>query len=371
MQKRILWIFLTFTCFFTLIFPVFAGDISAKSAVLVEAQSGTLAFGKNHNARLPMASTTKIMTAIVVLENSELDKIIKITPEMTGVEGSSIYLKAGEELTVEELLYALMLESANDAAVALAITVGKTVDGFAEMMNEKAIELGLADTHFTNPHGLDNEEHYTTAHDLALISAYAMKNPSFKNIVSTYKKAIPLNNEAHGRILVNHNRLLRSYDGAIGIKTGFTKKCGRCLVSAATRDGVTLICVTLNAPNDWQDHKNLLDYGFSKYESISLASPDSYNVELNAIGGEKNTFIAGNDDCFNVTLERNNHNISVVLEANHLISAPVQKGDLVAQIVFYNNGEYLGSLPLYARETVKKLNYKKSFFERLFNNGKN
>ncbi len=371
MQKRIILIFFILICFAVFILPMYANDISAKSAVLIEAQSGAVAYGKNQDLRLPMASTTKIMTALVVLEKAELDEIITVTPEMTGIEGSSIYLRAGEELTVEELLYALLLESANDAAVALAMTVGETVEGFAQMMNEKSREIGLTDTHFTNPHGLDSDEHYTTAYELGLISACAMKNPSFERIVSTYKKTIPLNNGEGARVLVNHNRLLRSYDGAIGIKTGFTKKCGRCLVSSATRDGVTLICVTLNAPNDWQDHKNMLDYGFSRYESVSLASPNSYNVELNAIGGEKSTFIAGNNDGLRITLERKKHNISAVLEANRLISAPVQKGDLVAKIVFYNDGELIGSLPLYARESVKELNYKKSFFERLFNNGKN
>jgi len=371
MQKRIIGFFLLLTCLVILIIPVYAREVSAKSAVLIEAQSGSVAYGKNEDMRLPMASTTKIMTALVTLENAQLDDIVTVTPEMTGIEGSSIYLREGEELTVEELLFALMLESANDAAVALAITVGGTVEQFAEMMNDKAIALGLTNTHFTNPHGLDDEEHFTTAYELGIISAYALRNSDFVRIASTYKKSIPLNNGEGTRVLVNHNRLLRSYEGTIGIKTGFTKKCGRCLVSSATRDGVTLICVTLNAPNDWQDHKNLLDYGFSKYEAVTLASPGSYHVELNTIGGEKSSFIASNSDSLRVTLERNKNNISAVLEANRLISAPIQKGDEVARVVFYNNGEVIATLPLYAREGINKPNYRKSFFERLFSNGKN
>lgn len=371
MQKRICFPVFMLIFAIILILPVCATAISAKSAVLIEAESGKIAYAKNENQRLPMASTTKIMTAIVVLENAPLDKEVTIESCMTGIEGSSIYLQEGETLSVEELLYALLLESANDAAVSLAITVGETVDNFAEMMNQKAQELGLTDTHFTNPHGLDDAEHYTTARELGIIAAHAMENEDFAKIVSTYKKEISLNNGDGCRVLINHNRLLRAYDGAIGIKTGFTKRCGRCLVSSATRDGVTLICVTLNDPNDWQDHKQLLDYGFERYESVTLANKGSYTVELPVIGGEKGTFLADNKESLTITLERGDSDIYAVLETNRLLCAPVSRGDCVAKIVFYKNGEQIGELPLFAKENIKQLNYKKSLFERIFNHGKN
>ena len=366
MQKRICFYVFFLTCILIFSVSAYSIDISAKSAVLIEAESGDVVFSKNSDAILPMASTTKIMTALVVLENARLDTVVTIEPYMTGIEGSSIYLQEGEELTVEELLYALMLESANDASVALAYTVGKTPSGFAEMMNERAKEMGLTSTHFTNPHGLDDSEHYTTAYELGVIALNAMENPEFCKIVSTYKKVIPLNNGEGSRVLINHNRLLRSYCGAVGIKTGFTKKCGRCLVSCAIVDGVRLICVTLNAPNDWNDHKKMLDFGFSKYENISLADKGDYTVRLDLINGVKGSFLASNSSPLSVTLKKDNTDISAVLEANRLISAPIKKGDVVGKIVFYNKGEEIGKIDLLADENVNEIKYKKSIFERLF-----
>lgn len=342
-----------------------AQDISAKGAVLIETQSMSVAYEKNANQRMPMASTTKIMSALVTLENSCLDDYVLITKEMTGIEGSSIYLQENEKLTVSDLLYALMLESANDAAVALAIHVGGSIEGFVKLMNDKARELGLKDTNFTNPHGLDDNEHYTTPYELGVITSNAMKNQVFKTLVSTTKKAIPNSNSNGTRILINHNKLLRSYDGAIGVKTGFTKRCGRCLVSCAEKDGVSLVAVTLNAPNDWNDHKLMLDYGFSQFKNIELANASDYQIVLNAINGTKSHFIAENTEDLNITLRKNNINISAVLEANRLLPAPVKKGQMVGKIVFYNNGEEITSLPLYATESISNINYKKSFFERI------
>lgn len=366
MHKKFYVFLLLLASLLMLSISVNAIDVSAKGAVLIEAQSKNIIYGKNEDLKLPMASTTKIMTAIVVIENANLDDTVIIKPCMTNIEGSSIYLHEGEQLKISDLLYALLLESANDASVALAYTIGGSIDGFAQMMNEKACELGLTNTHFTNPHGLDDTEHYTTPYELGLIAAYAMQNPDFAHIVSTYKKEIPLNNGEGTRVLINHNKLLRAYDGAVGIKTGFTKRCGRCLVSCAYRDGVTLICVTLNAPNDWNDHKNMLDFGFEKYTNVKLANENSYTIRLNSIGGSKESFLAMSCGELNVTLERNNVNISAVFEANRLIPAPIYVGDIVGRIVFYNNGLEIGSVPVKAVESVKAINYKKSFFERLF-----
>ncbi len=342
-----------------------AMDVSAKSAYALEWDSKDTVFEKNANVKMSMASTTKIMTAIVVIENAQLEKKVTITSQMVGIEGSSIYLKEGETLTIEELLYALLLESANDAAVALAISVSGSVCDFVDMMNKKAQELELSSTHFTNPHGLDNEEHYTTAKELALLAHYAMNNPVFYDIVSTYKKVIPLGDDG-SRVLINHNKLLRSYDGATGVKTGFTKKSGRCLVSCAEVDGVRIIAVTLNAPSDWDDHKKMLNLGFEQYENVKLADIGNYNISLNVINGNKSFVTASNLDSVNITLKRENVDISAHLEANRMISAPIKQGDCVGKIIFKNNGEEICSLDLYALESVKDIKYKKSIFERIF-----
>jgi D-alanyl-D-alanine carboxypeptidase len=199
---------------------------------------------------------------------------VTVPPEAAGVEGSSVYLKAGEKIKLEDLLYALMLSSANDAAAAIAISVSGSIDAFAELMNAKARELGLENTHFENPHGLDVEEHYTTAYELAKIAAYALENEMFAKIVSTVKHIVPASEGGYARALVNHNRLLREYDDIIGVKTGFTKKCGRTLVSAARRGGVTLVCVTLCDGDDWRDHRAILDYGFSEQSALQFLRLD-------------------------------------------------------------------------------------------------
>ena len=344
--------------------------ISAKHAYICEFDTGCPVFASNENARVSMASTTKIMTAIVAIENYPLSKTIKIPKEAVGIEGYSIYLQEGECLTFEDLLYALLLESANDSAVAIAISVSGSVDSFVELMNNKASELGLSDTHFSNPHGLDDENHYTTAKELAIIATYAMKNPLFAEIVSTYKRVIRLGDNG-SRVLINHNKLLRSFDGTLGIKTGFTKKSGRCLVSCAERDGVKLVCVTINAPSDWSDHKELLELGFSKFENIKLANAGDYILSLDVINGKKSSILCTNFDNLNITLPKSSLSISAHLESNRLLSAPIKQGDYVGKIVYKNYNEEIASLNLYALEGIKEINYKKSLFERIFNNGKN
>lgn len=229
----------------------FAVGVSAKSAVLIETSADRIVYRKNADEKLPMASTTKIMTAICAIENTDdLDRKITVADCAVGVEGSSIYLKHGEHLSVRELVYGLMLSSGNDAAVAIACAVSGDVQRFAALMNETAKKIGVQNTSFKNPNGLDEEGHYTTAYDLARIASYALKNDEFKKIVSTYTTTIPYEGYSYDRRLKNHNKLLKLYDGCIGIKTGFTKKSGRCLVSAAERDGAVLVAVTLNAPDD-------------------------------------------------------------------------------------------------------------------------
>lgn len=235
-----------------------APAISAKRAVVLDAATGRVLFAQHAEERAGMASTTKIMTGLLVAETCELDAPVEIPPEAVGVEGSSLSLEAGEVLRVETLLYGLLLHSGNDAAAALAIYCDGSVEAFADRMNRRAWELGLWDTHFVNPHGLDAEGHYSTALDLARLAAAAMENEVFRQVVST--KTIVL----EGRSFTNHNKLLWQYDGADGVKTGYTQATGRILVSSAVRDGGRLIAVTMDDGNDWADHAALLDYGFAR-----------------------------------------------------------------------------------------------------------
>ncbi len=348
--------------------PVALTGVSARGAVLMEAESGDVVFGQNENARLPMASTTKIMTALVALEQLPLDTVVKITAESVGVEGSSIYLVEGEALTLEQLLYALLLESANDAAAAIAVAVAGSVEDFATLMNEKAEELGLTDTHFVNPHGLDHEDHYTTARELALIARAALENPTFREICSATRKTIPLHGDEGVRVLINHNKLLASYEGCIGVKTGFTKKTGRCLVSAAEREGVTLIAVTLNAPDDWRDHTAMLDYGFGTYESLTLCTPAFFSAPLWTVSGTQDYVMAENTDTLTAVLRRDHGAIRCVVELPRFEFAPVKKGDILGQLRFFEetrNGSRreLGSVPLVAAYGVDGVTYPQNLWE--------
>ncbi len=276
-----------FFTFYLFSIPIFAEEwpaVSAHSAVLYDGLSGEILYGKAENTTMGMASTTKIMTALVALEQYDLERPVSVRKEWAGIEGSSMYLKPGEQLTVMDLLYGLLLASGNDAATALAGLHPEGEAGFVAEMNRTARDLGLENTHFENPSGLDGEAHYTTAYELAVLAAYAMENERFAEIVSTQTIQVA------GRWLKNHNRLLAELD-ACGVKTGFTKRCGRCLVSAKEQNGRMLICVTLKAPDDWNDHKALYDYGFSLFQwreitgagdcgSVSVVSADRQAIRL-------------------------------------------------------------------------------------------
>ncbi len=348
--------------------PAALTGVSARGAVLMEAESGNVVFGQNQNARLSMASTTKIMTALVALEQLPLETVVTVTPESVGVEGSSIYLVEGEKLTLEQLLYALLLESANDAAVAIAIAVAGSVEDFAALMNEKADELGLTNTHFVNPHGLDDEDHYTTAKELALIARAALCNPVFREICATKRKTIPLHENEGVRLLLNHNKLLDAYDGCIGVKTGFTKKTGRCLVSAAERDGVTLIAVTLGAPDDWRDHTAMLDYGFSMYESVTLCEPAFFSAPLWAVNGVQDYVMVENTETLTVVLRKDHGAVRCLVELPRFEFAPIRNGQTVGRLLFCEQRAdgtqtELGSVPLVAAYGVDGVTYPQSLWE--------
>lgn len=341
--------------------------VSAESAILIDADSGNVIYEYNAEKKLPMASTTKIMTALVAIENCPIEKTVTVTKQAVGIEGSSIYLYEGEKLCMEDLLYALLLESANDAATAIAIEVGGSVEGFADMMNEKAKSLGLCNTSFQNPHGLDSEEHYTTAHDLAIIARAALANPTLEKIFSTEKKTIPLNSEEGVRLLINHNKLLRMYDGTIGVKTGYTKRSGRCLVSAAERDGVRLIAVTLNAPNDWQDHTDMLDYGFETYEYVTLCKKGEFSEPLYLVGGTEQYVTVTNPNEAGVTLPRSHGEITCKIELPTQGYAPVESGERLGRLVFYCDGRAVADTEIIAVYGVKELKYNSTLFDKIKN----
>ncbi|PZM64291.1 D-alanyl-D-alanine carboxypeptidase family protein [Paenibacillus dendritiformis] len=246
--------------------------IHAKAAALIDVASGRILYSWNGEEPLPMASTTKIMTAIVAIETGKLSDAVKTSKRAFAKEGSSLFLRRGEEMSLHHLLYGLMLRSGNDAAVAIAEHVGGSEEGFVYMMNEKAEMLGLEKTQFRNPHGLDADGHYTTANDLARLSAYALHNPTFQEIVRTKVKTVPNPNEKWDYRWTNKNKMLQLYEGADGVKTGYTSKALRCLVSSATRNGQQLAVVTLNDGNDWLDHSRLLNYGFSAFPAVPLVA---------------------------------------------------------------------------------------------------
>lgn len=294
---------------------------------------------ENGDQRLPMASTTKIMTALVVIENSRLSDKVSVPKEAVGIEGSSLYIKENEGYTVEELLYALMLRSANDCAVALAWQIGgKSTDRFVAMMNDRAKELGLKNTCFKNPHGLPAEGHYTTARELALIMATAMKNDTFRKITAAKQFQIK------DQTIVNHNKLLSSYPYCIGGKTGYTKAAGRCLVSAAYRNGGILICVTLGRGNDWALHSNAYDRWFEKQREITLFEKESFSVNLPVAGG--GTICAVNCNKVTANLFEYGGGVRTRVLAGPFVYGNKKAGDVVGTVEFWYENAKIAESPL-------------------------
>lgn len=336
-------------------------NIGAEGCILTNG-NGDAIFEKNADEKLPMASTTKIMTCIVALEKCDLRERVAITEKSAGIEGSSLYMKAGDTSSVKDLLYAAMLRSANDAASALAIHVSGDEESFVALMNEKAEELGMTSTHFANPHGLPDDSHYTTARDFARLASYALDDAAFAKIASAKEYVVTLNG-TDKRPVKNHNKLLFTYDGAVGCKTGFTKSSGRCLVSAAERDGVRLICVTLNDPDDWRDHAALLDYGFEKYEHRVLFGAGEIERRFHLFGDGAIT--ASNNSPFSATVERGSE-ISYVIEGDRFPCPPITRGDKIATVVIYSNGKRVGEVDLYSEDGVE-MPERPGFFYKLLN----
>ena len=312
----------------------------------------------NGDQVLPMASTTKIMTALVVLESVPLADQVAITAESVGIEGSSLYIKAGEVYTVEQLLYGLMLRSANDCAVALAVYVSGSVDAFVDLMNQKAVDLGLTNTHFMNPNGLPADGHYTTAKELALIMVEAMKNPAFRQI--TGSKRYNLN----GQTIVNHNKLLTLYGDCIGGKTGYTLQAGRCLVTVAQRTGVPLVCVTLGRRDDWNIHSNAYEKWFSKVEEVLLAEKGGLVVELPLAGG--GTALAYNADRVTAQLIQYDGNCTTKLLTSHFIYGNKEINDVVGTVEFWAYDTKIGESPLLLSQPIECPVKKELFITRIF-----
>ena len=316
-----------------------AVETSASSAVLIEASSGRVLYEHQADQQMLIASTTKIMTAVVVLESCALDEVVTVEPEHM-VEGSSMYLKPGETLTVETLLYGLMLSSGNDAALALADHCGPGVDAFVEKMNDKAKELGLSNTSFANPNGLDDPQHYSTARDMARLASYAMENETFVRIVST--KSITIG----GRTMTNHNKLLSRYDGCIGLKTGYTRAAGRTLVSCAVRDGMKLVAVTLKDGNDWADHTALFDDGFGRYHMERCALRGQAAREIPVLNGDAQTVTLLYGADFSYPLQKG-ETIETEWRTEECAFAPVNAGTCAGEVVYRLDGEEIGRVPLY------------------------
>lgn len=328
----------------------------ARSAVLIEAESGQKLLSRNDSERLPMASTTKTMTALVVLEHCAPDEVLTVPDEAVGVEGSSLYLAYGERLTVRDLLYGLMLRSGNDCAVALAIHVGGSVEGFAELMNERAEKLGLINTHFVTPNGLHDEEHYTTAFELALIGAEALKNPVFREIVST--KYYTIKSNIRDISIKNKNTMLWDYSGCIGVKTGYTSQAGRCLLFAAERDGLTLVGCVLCCTPMFYVAPQMLDYGFENYEKI-CAVPDGHELASARVTGTESEIGLVSDRSLFVLMRKAglmNAELRVLLDEN--ASAPVAKGQKLGTAELYCGSALLGRVGLVSREAAELPDYR-------------
>ncbi len=347
MIKKAAGVFFSFVLAYALCVPVYSAappDFYAAGAILMEQSGRRVLFERDADKRLPMASTTKIMSSLLAVESDDFKTGEYFTyPDKTVmVEGSAMGLKFGDKVNMQALLAGMLLSSGNDAANVVAYRLGGGTSGFALMMNARAKEIGMKNTNFVTPSGLDAEEHYSTARDMALLGCEALDNPDFLAVCSKRSVQVSFGSPPEKRWLYNHNRLLSSYDGANGVKTGFTKKSGRCLVSSATRNGVTLVCVTLNAGDDWNVHRKLFDYGFSLMQSVELdADVTKLTVPIAGSGGvvsgvylpEKPTAVLKNGEESLVTYD---------VEILHFVYAPVPRSQVVGRVVWRLGDRVLG-----------------------------
>ncbi|MGN1089756.1 MAG: D-alanyl-D-alanine carboxypeptidase family protein [Huintestinicola sp.] len=344
-------------------------DISAEAAIVIDADSGRVIREKNSKVRLPMASTTKIMTVLLTLESGDLDTEFVVDPVAVNTEGSSMGLKEGDIVSKRDLCIGMLLPSGNDAANCAAVRVGGDMESFVNRMNVRASELGLRSTHFVTPSGLHDDDHYSTARDMALLAAEAIRNPDFLEICSSQRMKLSFGNPPYDRWLTNTNKLLAAYEGCIGVKTGFTDEAGRCLVSAARRNGVTLICVTLHDPDDWNDHKKLLDYGFAKTCRRDVEMPVSFTADV--AGGTADTveLVPAQTPQYTEIFGVKN-NISVKINVPQMLYAPISEGTEAGYAVIYDGEREISRIPMKAAKSVPRKitepeNVKKPLSERI------
>lgn len=341
-----------------------APGTNAAGAVLMEASTKKVLYEKNAHDKMPMASTTKIMTALVAIENGDLDSTVTVSKNASGVEGSSIWLGVGEKMTLKELLYGLMLASGNDAAVAIAEHVGGSVEWFIEMMNNKAKEIGANDTHFVTPNGLHDDNHYTTAYDLALISCVAMENPQFQEIVNTQYKELPWEGHDYNRVVKNKNKILWQYEGGNGVKTGYTKKAGRCLSAAAKRDGIQLVAVVLNDYDMFADCMSLLDYGFDNYQNYDIIEKGQYLGKTAVKDGMIGSIDSKAPDSLSLPLSEEEYaQIQTEIHVEEQVEAPVKQGDVLGSITVR-----LGDEVIYQTDVLSQVDVEKNTFAYHFDN---
>lgn len=355
MMKKLV---ISFLIFFLLsnILPTFALSdnsikIDAKAYLLMDPITGRILLGKNINEKKAMASTTKIMTAIVALEEGELGSKVQVSKRAAGIGGSSFRLLPKEEMSLENMLYGLLLSSGNDAAIAIAEHISGSVEGFVELMNKKALELGAINTHYINPHGLDAPGHYSTAEDLAIIARYALNIPKFREIVNTKEKTIEEGNFT--RKIVNTNKLLWSFEGADGIKTGYTGKAGRCLVASAVKNDIQLLSVVLGTRDHFKNSKVLLDYGFSNYKLVKAIEKSKCSNVVNVENGkEDKVFIQAKDDIFIPKAENEEMRLEMVIP--NKIKAPILKNQQIGVAYVYINDKAVYSTPMIAKKDIKE-----------------
>ncbi len=336
-------------------------DCSAKSAILIEAETGTVLYAKDMHTKRAMASTTKIMTAVLTIEAGDPDREFVVDPLAIMVEGTTMGLREGDRVSRRDLLYGIILPSGNDAANAAAVSVAGSIPEFVQMMNDKAAELGLSDTHFVTPSGLDAQGHYTSAYDLAMLTAYAMKNELFREIAATKSMELEYGNPPYKRTLYNSNKMLTRYDGAIGVKPGFTDNARRCLVSAAERDGTTLIAVTLNDSDDYNDHAAMLDYGFTKVKSYPLDT--SYSKEVAVAGTGKSVMVYAEETSLSLTDEQRRKLCRTVMLPRFLYGN-IEKGQKVGELLYSINGKVVKTVPLLAGESVNEADSEQSIWQK-------
>lgn len=349
-------------------FSCSAFSISAQSAVVLDARNNEVLFESSAYEKRSMASTTKIMTAILAVESGRLEENVDITAVMTKAEGTSIGLKPGYKLKLFDLVYGMMLESGNDAANAVALYLADSFGSFASMMNQKAAEIGMSSTNFVTPSGLDDEDHYSTAYDMALLASYCIKNPIFRSVCSDKNYVAELVSPVSTRLYFsNHNRLLSSVKGVFGVKTGFTKKSGRCLVSAIEKGGAVLVAVTLKAPDDWNDHKKLFSLCLGQYETVEedVSFPHEVTVES---GLKEKISVSPDRDKVELAVKKG-EKVETCIKFPHFVYAPVKKGDIIGKIDYMIKGNVVDSIYLSAAEDVFCVNEtyapKKSFINRL------